>query len=465
MTTVDPEKPWGGRFSEVNSKAMEDFHSSLRFDKRLYLEDILGSQAHAEMLVRTNIINKVDGDKIKQGLSQIRKEIESQNFQFTNDLEDIHMAIEKRLTSLIGEAGGRLHTARSRNDQVATDTRLHLLFQIKSQSLLLKNFLSTLLELSKSHLETLLPGYTHLQPAQPIRLSFYFLAYFQMFKRDLERLQDLKKRVSVMPLGSGALAGVNYPIDREVTRDLLGFDAVGENALDGVSDRDFVIEYLSFASTFMMHVSRLAEELILWSNPNFGFVEISDLYSTGSSIMPNKKNPDALELLRGKSGRVFGHLTGMLSLMKGLPLAYNKDMQEDKEALFDTLDTINATLHLVPDILKTASWNAFKMKLACQLGYLAATDVADYLVKKGLPFREAHHVSGRLVKDLYLQQKVYEDLKVEDFKKFSPLFEEDILKVIQLETVLENKKSQGSSSLKSVMQQQKVAEKFLADLL
>lgn len=444
------DKAWSGRFEKATSRAMEDFHSSLRFDRRFYREDIAGSKAHAEMLASRGILTAKDAEEIKKGLEQVEAEIDGGSFIFSDEHEDIHMAVEKRLTDLIGEAGGRLHTARSRNDQVATDLRLYLRGVIDKQEGLIRELLRTFLDLADKTKKIILPGYTHLQPAQPIRLGFHFLAYFFMIQRDLERLRDLRRRVNRSPLGAGAFAGVNYDTDRQKTAASLGFDAVLENAMDAVSDRDFVAEYLAFASILMVHFSRLNEELVLWSSPAFGFVEIDDAYATGSSIMPNKKNPDASELIRGKTGRVLGSLVGMLTTLKGLPLAYNKDLQEDKEGLFDTIDTTNAVLGLLPRILETLTFREARMLEQCDKGFLPATDVADYLVGKGLPFREAHHVSGEIVKHLVSQNKNYRDLKIADFKKFSASFGEDIFPVLEMERIVENKKSRGSTSLASV---------------
>lgn len=457
-------KAWSGRFEKGSARALEDFHSSLHFDRRLWREDIAGSEAHAAMLHQVGILNDADHKAIFDGLRQVASEIEQGTFVFDAADEDIHMAIEKRLTALIGPAGGRLHTGRSRNDQVITDVRLHLRAHIDAQIEQIKKFLVVLVDEAEKAGPMILPGTTHLQPAQPMLLSFWFMAWVGMFRRDMDRLMDVRKRVNLCPLGSGAFSGVSYPIDRHHTAKALGFDAPIANAMDGVSDRDFAAEYIAAAAIFMTHTSRLCEELILWSNPRFGFVEIDDSWSTGSSIMPNKKNPDACELVRGKTGRVLGHFTGLLTVMKGLPLAYNKDLQEDKESLFDTLDTVEAVLSVMPAMLSTLTWKAPAMREACEQGYLQATDVADYLVGKGMPFREAHHVSGALVMQLSKAKQSYRDLSLSDWKKVHPLFGEDIPSVIDLERVIRTKKSGGSTHPDEVAKQIRGAKEFLASL-
>ena len=440
---------------------MERFNASINFDKNLYEEDIKVSIAHATMLHTIGILTQKELKQIVSGLKTIKKQFDSGTFDISLADEDIHMAIEKRLTELVGEAGGKLHTARSRNDQVITDVRLYTKKAIaRHQSLTLK-LLRTLLDLAKEHQEVILPGCTHLQAAQPISLSFYFLAYFFMFKRDFERWEDVKKRTDINPLGSGAFAGVNYPIDRDLTTGLLGFAKTSENAMDSVADRDFIIEYLSAASTTAMHLSRINEEFIIWSNKLFDFIEMDDRFATGSSIMPNKKNPDACELLRGKTGRVYGHLLGMLTVMKSLPLAYNKDLQEDKEGLFDTARELDMSLAIMARILETTKFKAGKMKAACEQGFLQATDVADYLAQQGVPFREAHQVSGRLVKYCETHSKTLAHLKLEEYKQHHPLFEKDVFAKIEWEHIIANKQSPGSTSKKSVKGQIKEAEGFL----
>jgi argininosuccinate lyase len=455
-------KAWSGRFEKGTARAMEDFHSSLHFDRRLFREDIAGSRAHAEMLCRRGILSAADLESILGGLAQVESELEGGKMPLDSSLEDIHMAVEKRLTELVGEAGGRLHTARSRNDQVATDVRLWLRHRIDEQQKGLHRLLGVLVAEAEKHAGLILPGTTHLQPAQPILLGFWFMAWFGMFRRDSERLADCRRRVNVSPLGGGAFAGVNYAIDRAFTASRLGFDAPSANAMDGVSDRDFAAEYIAAAAIFMTHLSRLCEELILWCNPAFGYVEMDDAWSTGSSIMPNKKNPDACELLRGKSARVIGDLTAILSLQKSLPLAYNKDLQEDKEALFDAADTMDAALVVIPEILSTLTWKAAPMRAACERGYLQATDVADYLVGKGLPFREAHHVSGAIVRQLASTGKTYQDLTTAALRKFSPHFEDDIHAVLEMENVIRNKKSPGSTHPDEVARQIADAKAYLA---
>ncbi|MBN8215932.1 MAG: argininosuccinate lyase [Spirochaetes bacterium] len=455
-------KAWSGRFEKGTARAMEDFHSSLHFDRRLFREDIAGSRAHAEMLCRRGILTAKDLEAILGGLQQVESELEAGTLPLESSLEDIHMAVEKRLTDLVGEAGGRLHTARSRNDQVATDVRLWLRHRIDEQTKGLHRLLSVLVAEAEKHAGLILPGTTHLQPAQPILLGFWFMAWFGMFRRDLERLQDCRKRVNVSPLGGGAFAGVNYAVDRAFTASRLGFDGSSANAMDGVSDRDFAAEYIAAAAIFMAHLSRLCEELILWCNPAFGYVEMDDAWSTGSSIMPNKKNPDACELLRGKTARVIGDLAAILSLQKGLPLAYNKDLQEDKDALFDASDTVEGALIVLPELLSTLAWKEAPMRAACEKGYLQATDVADYLVGKGMPFREAHHVSGAIVRHLAQKNLRYGDLSPGDFRKFSPHFQDDILEVVDLERVLRNKKSPGSTHPDEVASQIAQAKAYLS---
>lgn len=458
------KKIWGGRFSASTDSLMEEFNASIPFDYILFQEDIKGSKAHATMLQKIGVLNLEELQQITTGLDQIDKELNKGKFNIDLADEDIHMAVEKRLTELIGETGRKLHTARSRNDQVITDFRLYTKKSILQQRQLLRELLTTLLDLTKRHRKIILPGFTHLQAAQPISLSFYFLCYFFMFKRDLERLEDTLKRTDVNPLGSGALAGVNYPIDRDLTTKLLGFAKPVENAMDGVSDRDFVIEYLSFASILSMHLSRMNEEFIIWSNKLFDFIEMNDKFATGSSIMPNKKNPDACELLRGKTGRIYGNLVRIITIMKSLPLAYNKDLQEDKEGLFDTVHHLNLSLEVMIKILATSKFNKDKMRQACEKGFLQATDIADYLAHKGVPFRDAHHISGRLVKYCEGQNKNLTELTIEEYQKHHPLFESDVLELIGLDCLINNKKSTGSTSEKSVEIQIRQAEMFLKTL-
>lgn len=421
------DKPWGGRFAEKTNKLLEKLSASVSFDKRLYLYDIKGSIAHSTMLAKQGIISEKDRDDIIRGLEEIRHEIDRGEFEFSDALEDIHMNIERRLTERIGDAGARLHTARSRNDQVALDTRLYLRDKTKEIIELIKGFQEVLIALEKKHATAIMPGYTHLQRAQPILFGNHMMAYYEMLERDAERFEDCYKRINVMPLGAGALAGTTFPIDRKYVAELLDFPAITKNSLDSVSDRDYVIEFCSAASILMMHFSRLSEELILWSTDEFGFIEIGDAFCTGSSIMPQKKNPDIPELVRGKTGRVYGNLMSLLTLMKGLPLAYNRDMQEDKEPLFDTVDTVTISLQIFTEMMKNMEIDEASMLIAAGGGYSNATEVADYLVKKGLPFRDAHEVVGNIVRHC-IENKISQigDLKIEQFKGFCDLIDDDI---------------------------------------
>src|SRR5512135_1000509 len=392
------EKLWGGRFSGPTDKFVEEFTASLPFDKRLYKYDIAGSLAHCRMLGRQGIISAEEADKIMHGLSEVLSEIESGAFPWRIELEDVHMNIEARLTEKIGEAGKKLHTARSRNDQVALDMRLYLRDEAAAISRGIYEMQGALLDQAERYIEVIMPGYTHLQRAQPVLLSHHLLAYYEMLERDLGRFADCARRGDVMPLGAGALAGTDFPIDRRFVAQLLGFKEPSHNSMDAVSDRDFHIEFLSCCSLLMMHLSRMSEEFVLWSSSEFGFVDLPDAYCTGSSIMPQKKNPDVPELVRGKTGRVYGDLMALLTVMKGLPLAYNKDMQEDKEPLFDTIDTVKGSLKVFADMVREMGIRADNMRNAAARGFSTATDVADYLVRKGLPFRDAHEVVGRAVR-------------------------------------------------------------------
>jgi len=457
-------KLWGGRFEKKTASLMDAFNASIEFDQKLYKQDILGSIAHAKMLAKTGIITEEEGKAIVEGLQGILKDIEEGKVEFHVELEDIHMNIEKMLTDRIGEAGKKLHTARSRNDQVAVDIRMYLRDAIDEISEGLKALLHVLVQTAEEHIDTVMPGYTHLQRAQPITLGYHLMAYFQMFKRDRERLQDCRKRVNILPLGAGALAGTTYQTDREFLKEELGFDGICENSLDAVSDRDFVIEFLSDASLIMMHLSRFCEEIILWNSAEFGFIEMDDAYSTGSSIMPQKKNPDAAELIRGKTGRVYGNLIQMLTIMKALPLAYNKDMQEDKPPLFDTVETVRDCLEIFCEMLKTASFHKEKMKKATKEGFMNATDVADYLVKKGLPFRSAHEAVGKMVRYCVENQKTVEDLTFEELRRFSDAFEEDILEKVQIENCIASKVSYGSTAPQSVCRMIQNAKEYLSAL-
>lgn len=415
-----------GRFQKEAAEAVVRYTTSLPFDKRMYKQDIRGSIAHARMLAKQGIISAGEGKALADGLKAVESEIESGTFVFKPELEDIHMAVEARLLELVGAVAGKLHTARSRNDQVALDMRLYVKDAIGETQSGIRMLQRSLVEQAEKNQVVLMPGYTHMQPAQPVFLAHHLLAYFEMLERDYGRFSDAYKRADAMPLGSGALAGAAYNLDRQFVAKELGFSNITQNSLDAVSDRDFVIEYMSAASLCMMHLSRLAEELVLWSSSEFGFVEMDDSYATASSIMPQKKNPDVAELGRGKAGRVFGHLTGMLTTMKGLPLSYNRDLQEDKEGLFDTHDTLVVSLEVFAGMVSTLEFKPDNMKRSLVKGYILATDVADYLVKKGLSFREAHGITGRLVSYAIGCGKMLESMTLDEYKGFSPLFAEDV---------------------------------------
>lgn len=444
-------KLWGGRFQKSTDKKVDDFNSSIQFDARMYKQDILGSIAHAKMLGKQEIIPKEDSERIVDGLLGILADIEDGKVEFMIDAEDIHMNIETILTQRIGEAGKRLHTGRSRNDQVAVDIRMYLRDECKEISKMLTELITTLVNLAEEHTETIMPGYTHLQKAQPVTFAHHLMAYYEMFSRDLGRLCDTAKRMNVMPLGSGALAGTTYPLDREFVAKELGFDSVSMNSLDGVSDRDFCIELSSCLSIIMMHLSRFCEELILWSSHEFSFVEMDDAYSTGSSIMPQKKNPDVAELIRGKTGRVYGHLMGLLTTMKGIPLAYNKDMQEDKEPIFDAVDTVKLCLPVFCDMIRTMKVHKGNMLNGAKGGFTNATDVADYLVKKGVPFREAHGIVGRMVFYSIEKDASLDELSIEEFKKFSDKIENDIYDAISMQTCVNGRKIIGGPAKETVL--------------
>lgn len=454
-------KLWGGRFQKETAGIMDRFNASIPFDQKLYKHDIMGSIAHAKMLGKSNIITQEESTKIIKGLQSILEDIEKGEVEFSIQYEDIHMNIETLLIERIGEVGKKLHTARSRNDQVAVDIRLYLRDEIKEVSGLVIELLKTLSELAQKHVDTIMPGYTHLQRAQPINLGYHFMAYFQMFQRDYDRLIDCKKRLNIMPLGAGAMAGTTYHTDREFLAGELGFDGICENSMDAVSDRDFAIEFISGASMMMMHLSRFCEELILWSSAEFSFVEMDDAYSTGSSIMPQKKNPDVAELIRGKTGRVYANLMNILTIMKGLPLAYNKDMQEDKPPLFDSVDTVKDCLIIFKDMISTMTVKKENMKKATKEGFMNATDVADYLVKQGVPFRSAHEIVGKMVLYCIQHGKAIEDLSMEEFQDFSNAFKEDIVEAVQIENCMNSKLSQGSTSGESVNKMIESAKDFL----
>lgn len=455
-------KLWGGRFSKNTNELVDAFNASIDFDKRLYHEDIRGSIAHAGMLAKCGIIPAEDGEKIIAGLKDILADIEAGNFHFDVALEDIHMNVEARLTERIGSAGARLHTARSRNDQVALDMHMYMKREVAEIAELLLKFEEALLTVAKKHEKTLMPGYTHLQRAQPITFAHHMLAYFNMLQRDFRRLLGVWEGADMMPLGAGAIAGTTFPIDRFMVAEELNFSTVYPNSMDAVSDRDYIIEFLSFASTLMMHMSRLSEEICLWSSTEFGFVELDDAFATGSSMMPQKKNPDISELVRGKTGRVYGHLMAMLTTAKGLPLTYNKDLQEDKEGFFDAIDTVKFTLAVYRDMILTMTVNVDKMAQAVSKDFSNATDLADYLVRKGLPFRQAHEVVGKCVAYAIHQGKFLPEISLEEYKQFSDLFESDLLVALKPEHCVEARKSYGGPAFSGNEKQFAIGEKVLA---
>ncbi len=452
---------WGGRFKEGNDALVQAFNASISVDQYMAEQDIEGSIAHATMLVEQGILTRKEAKQIIQGLESILKDVEAGKFEFKQELEDVHMNIERELTNRVGAVGGKLHTARSRNDQVATDFRLYVRDQTLDIVALLFETREVFVNLAENNLDAIMPGYTHLQVAQPILFSHHMMAYFEMFSRDQERFEDSLKRLNVSPLGAGALAGTGFPIDRHKTASLLGFSEPARNSLDAVSDRDFALEFLSAASILMMHLSRLSEELILWSSQEFGFVTLPDSHTTGSSIMPQKKNPDVSELIRGKTGRVYGSLIGLLTVMKGLPLTYNKDMQEDKEGLMDTVETLSVCLKLTCSMLPKMRLNKTRMYYAAGRAYSNATDLADYLAKKGLPFREAHEVSGKLVALGIQQSKDLQDLSLSDMQAVSALIQKDIFDALRLDQVVSVRNSYGGTSPKQVKAQIKMARKVL----
>jgi argininosuccinate lyase len=454
-------KLWGGRFRERTNRLVETFTSSLAVDRRLYPQDIQGSIAHAQTLNRAGVLTKREAVTMIEGLNRVRLELDAERFGFMPQDEDIHMAIERRLTELIGPLGGKLHTGRSRNDQVTTDLRLYLRDALASLTDDIRQFQRALVAKARRHVDVIMPGYTHLQRAQPVLLAHHFLAYVDMMERDKSRLRDALTRVNVMPLGSGALAGTNYPIDREYTARLLGFSSVSDNSLDAVSDRDYVVEVVSALAILTMHLSRLSEELVLWSSQEFQFVDLPDSFCTGSSMMPQKKNPDVPELIRGKTGRVYGHLMGLLTMLKGLPLSYNRDLQEDKEALFDALDTVETSVSLCAELIKGLTVNRTTIARATDSGFLLATELADYLVTKGLPFREAHEVTGRIVRDCVEDARDLRDVSLSDLRVYSARFEKDVLDAITLEGAIERKSQIGGTARKRVEARLKVLEKTL----
>ena len=455
---------WGGRFTKAEEKNALDFNASISYDCRMYREDIAGSIAHAKMLAAHGIISKEDQEKITKGLLSIKKEIDEGTFPFSVELEDIHMNIEKRLTEEIGDAGARLHTARSRNDQCALDLHMYMKRNIARLSEKLIAVLEVLLAASKKYQDVILPGYTHMQRAQPVLFAHHMLAYFAMLERDFKRLEDCYDMCDMSPIGACALAGTTYPTHPEEEANDLHFASVYGNSLDAVSDRDYLLQFLSFASICAMHLSRLSEEFIYWSTSEFQFIELDDGYSTGSSIMPQKKNPDMCELIRGKTGRVYGHLIGLLTVMKGLPLAYDKDMQEDKEGVFDALDTLYFALDIYAGMISTMTVNGDHTRQVLESDFSNATDMADYLAKKGLPFRQAHAVVGNAVHYCIEHHKVLLDLSMEEFRSMSPLFEEDIKEALSIENCVKNRESYGGTGPKSVERQQTHAEKAIASM-
>ena len=463
-------KLWGGRFQKETDQLMDDFHSSIGFDQRLYRYDILGSIAHARMLGKTGIIQPEEAAQIVKGLQEILAEIEAGQVQFSVEAEDIHLNMETLLIKKIGPVGKKLHTGRSRNDQVALDTRMYVKEEIKRTKELLFELMETLVDLAEKHAETIMPGYTHLQIAQPVTLGHHLLAYAEMLKRDAERLEDCGKRVDVLPLGSGALAGTTYPLDRFMVAQELGFAQVSANSMDSVSDRDYVIEFLGTIAIIMMHLSRFCEEIIFWASQEWAFVELDDAYSTGSSIMPQKKNPDVAELIRGKTGRVYGDLITLLTVMKGLPLAYNKDLQEDKEALFDGVETVQKCLLIFNPLLATLTFRQERMRQAAGKGFSNATDLADYFVSKGISFRDAHHLVGNLVNYCIRQGKALEDLTLEEFRRESgesqsELIEldEDVYAALELDNVVRRRHTYGGTSPDQVKEAIKRVKEFLAE--
>ncbi len=446
-----PQYTWAGRFSEPMSEVVKRYTASVAFDRRLWRHDIRASLAHATMLARQEIISAADLADIERGMAQIAEEIEAGTFVWSLDLEDVHLNIEKRLTTLVGDAGKRLHTGRSRNDQVATDIRLYLRDSIDDILSLLKQFQSRLLDLAEAEAATPLPGFTHLQVAQPVTFGHHLLAYFEMTRRDAERFVDCRRRTNRLPLGAAALAGTSYPIDRNLVAELLAFDGVCENSLDAVSDRDFAIEFCAASALVMMHLSRLSEELVLWMNPRFGFITIADRFCTGSSIMPQKRNPDVPELARGKTGRVYGHLMALLTLMKGQPLAYNKDNQEDKEPLFDAVDTVTDTLRIFAEMIAGISTRPENMRDALRQGYATATDLADYLARRGLPFRDAHAVVGLAVRHAEELGVDLSELTLADLRQFSALIDEDVFKALTVDGSLAARNHIGGTAPEQVL--------------
>ena len=454
-------KLWHGRFREATNQLVESFTASIRFDQRLYRYDIEGSMAHCRMLAQQGLLSAEEADTLIQGLSEILSEIEHGSFVFDDTQEDVHMAIEQRLMEKVGEVGGKLHAGRSRNDQVALDMRLFLRDEVKGTEEDLKDLQSNLVAQAKANLGVIMAGFTHLQHAQPVLFSHHLMAYYEMFRRDRQRLAACVERINISPLGSGALAGTSLPIDSNTTAELLDFPALSRNSIDAVSDRDFIIEFTAAAALIMMHLSRMCEELILWSSIEFGYVELSETFCTGSSIMPQKKNPDVAELVRGKSGRVYGHLMSLLTMMKGLPLAYNRDLQEDKEALFDTVDTVRQSLRVLAKLWEHVSVNKERMEEMAAAGYTLATDVAEYLVLKGVPFRLAHQTVGKIVRYCLEEGKELESLTLDELRGFSKVIDEKIYTVLDLKHSVDSRNSVGGTSLQQVRQAISDAEEEL----
>jgi len=445
------KKLWGGRFTKSAEEWVDEFGASISFDQELVLEDIEGSIAHVTMLSKSNIITEEDAKQIKDGLLQLKGKAEQGQLDYQVKLEDIHLNLESFLTELVGPVGGKLHTARSRNDQVATDMHLFLRKQVHVIIELIEEMQQALVAQAEENVETVMPGYTHLQRAQPISFAHHLMAYFWMLQRDKERFEESVKRINISPLGAGALAGTTFPIDRHLTAELLEFGGIYENSLDAVSDRDFILEFLSDSSILMMHLSRLSEEFILWSSQEFKFIELDDSFATGSSIMPQKKNPDMAELIRGKTGRVYGNLMGLLTVLKGLPLAYNKDMQEDKEGMFDTVKTVTGSLKIFAGMIKTMTVNKNQMDKATKSDFSNATELADYLSDKGIPFRQAHEIVGKLVLTCVQQGCFLVDLPLDEYKKANPLFEEDIYTVLDPVTAVKRRNSAGGTGFAQVL--------------
>ena len=453
---------WGGRFTKETDRNVYLFNASINFDKRLYKQDIEGSIAHATMLSRQGIITAEEKDSIVKGLNDIRTELENGSLEITEEYEDIHSFVEAKLTERIGDAGKKLHTGRSRNDQVALDMKLYVRNAVDNTDALVKELQGALLKIMEENLDTYMPGFTHMQKAQPVTLAHHIGAYFEMFIRDRSRLADIRKRMNTCPLGSGALAGTTYPLDRDFTAEFLGFDAPTGNSMDSVSDRDYIIEYLDALSIIMMHLSRFCEEIICWNSNEYRFVEIDDGFSTGSSIMPQKKNPDIAELVRGKTGRVYGALMGMLTTMKGIPLAYNKDLQEDKEGVFDAIDTVSECLEMFTGMVVTMKFRRDVMEESAKKGFTNATDAADYLVRKGMPFRDAHSVIGRLVLECIDKDKSIEEMTLEELKEISSMFDEDIYEAVSMKTCVERRLTKGAPGHKVMAETVEAYKKYLA---